>query len=103
LGQRARCQRWAQLELAEASEALELPRLSPNGLRRAAERALYKTREVDVAASIMGHSPETAIRIYREVTSDERERVVKAAGLAIPKAEPAGDVIAFPQGTKSSP
>lgn len=84
-----------QVELADAAEALKLPRLSPNGLRRAAERALYRTREIDVAASIMGHSAETAIRIYREVTGDERGKLVRVAGLAIPVAA-AGDVIEGP-------
>ena len=82
-----------QAELAQASEALGLPRLSPNGLRRAAERALYRTREVDVAASIMGHSPETAIRTYRAVTAEERARVVAEAGLSIPRTRGAGEVV----------
>lgn len=84
-----------QAALADTAEALKMPRLSPNGLRRAAERALYRTREIDIAASLMGHSPETAMSIYRQVTDGERHRVVRAAGLGIPTAAPA-DVIEGP-------
>lgn len=90
-----------QLELAEASEALKLPRLSPNGLRRYAERALYRTREIEIAASIMGHSAETALKHYRDVTGDERGRVVRDAGLGLPQADPAGKVVEGPWKPKS--
>ncbi len=85
-------------ELVRASEHLGLPRLSPNGLRRAAERVLYRTRNIDVAASIMGHSPETAIRTYRQVTGEERASLVAEAGLGIPKVTGRGEVVAFPSG-----
>lgn len=86
-----------QRELARAAEALGLPRVSPNGLRRAMTDALYRSgMGVDEEAALLGHSAETAMRIYRQVSQDDLSRAVSLAGVGMPVD---GSVIPFPSPT----
>lgn len=86
-----------QRELARVSEeVLKIPRVSPNGLRRAMVDALYRAGvPVDVEAALLGHSPQTAIAIYRQVADEDRAAAVVRAGVALPTA-PAGQIVKFP-------
>lgn len=59
-------------------------RISPNGLRRHVVDALYRAIGPETAASQLGHSPATAMSIYRQVTDQDRARAVVAAGLSAP-------------------
>lgn len=55
---------------------------TPHGLRRAAVGALYRSGvDVGTAAKVIGHSPSTALRAYRDVTDEDRELAVRAARL----------------------
>ncbi|MEK0430863.1 MAG: hypothetical protein RL139_667 [Gemmatimonadota bacterium] len=55
---------------------------SPQGFRRAVVDALYRSGvDIGVAASIAGHSPSTALRAYRRVTTDERASAARMARL----------------------
>lgn len=69
--------------LAERSAELGLPRVSPNGLRRHVVDALYRTGQIDAAASQLGHSAATALSIYRQVTAADRARAVEGAELGV--------------------
>lgn len=74
-----------QRELARVAEALGMPRVSPNGLRRAMTDALYRSGVgVDQEAALLGHSPETAMRIYRKVSEADLSRAVALAGVGMP-------------------
>lgn len=71
--------------LARVSEEMGLAgRVSPHGIRRAAVDALYRrgTRP-EVAAKILGHSPQTALAHYRRVTKDEMLDAVTSAQLGV--------------------
>jgi integrase len=67
--------------LAERSEELGIPRVSPNGLRRHVVDALYRTGRIDAAASLLGHSAATALAIYRQVSSADRAAAMEGAAL----------------------
>ena len=68
--------------LAQACAAVGVPRVVPKALRRAAVDALYRSgADVAAAASMLGHSPEVALRHYREVTQDDRRRAMELARL----------------------
>lgn len=55
---------------------------SPQGFRRAAVVALYRSGvDVGAAASVVGHSPTTALRAYRQVSEDDRRQAVRLARL----------------------
>jgi integrase len=89
-----------QRELARAAEVLGLPRVSPNGLRRAMTDALYRSGVgVDQEAAMLGHSAETAMRIYRQVSADDLTRAVTLAGVGMPVD---GSVIPFQKPAPSS-
>lgn len=85
-----------QRELGRVSEeVLKIPRVSPNGLRRAMVDALYRAGvPIDVEAALLGHSPQTAIAIYRRVADEDRASAVVRAGVPLPVA-PAGQVVPF--------
>lgn len=85
-----------QRELGRVSEdVLKIPRVSPNGLRRAMVDALYRAGvPIDVEAALLGHSPQTAIAVYRQVADEDRASAVVRAGVPMPTA-PAGQVVPF--------
>ena len=77
-----------QEELAWLSAELGIPRVSPNGLRRAMTDALYRAGVgVDVEAALLGHSPATALSHYRQVADDDRLDAVIRAGVGLPPLE----------------
>lgn len=82
--------------LAAASRKLKLPAVSPTSLRRYVVDALYAPgADIPAAAKQMGHSPETAMGIYRQVVASQQAAAVLAAGLSIPGAD--GEVIDLSQ------
>jgi integrase len=84
-----------QRKLAEASLELGLPRVSPNGFRRAMTDALYDAGALpDVEAAILGHSAQTALEHYRKVGERAKAQAVVAAGIELPRA-PRGEAIPF--------
>jgi integrase len=100
--------------LAERSAALGIPRCSPNSLRRHVVDALYVTGMVDAAASQLGHSAETALRVYRQVREERRREAVEAADLGVvldlaqrlaqpPADRPAAKVSGTPKGRNNGP
>lgn len=81
--------------LGEASAELGLDKVTPNGIRRSVTDLLLRTRQgADREAALLGHSPETALRHYRQVTSEELQATVIEAGLGVPTMP--GQVIALP-------
>lgn len=80
------------------NEALEagcaqagVPHFSSHGLRRAAVEALYEGGvDPGTAAAIMGHSPEVALRKYRQSRAAQRREAITRASLGT---LPAGKVI----------
>jgi integrase len=76
--------RW---RLREAAEVLGIPRVTPTGFRRYVVDALYRSGQVDAAAAQLGHSPATALAIYRQVTDADRAKAVLRAGLGMPTRE----------------
>jgi integrase len=54
---------------------------NPGGCRRRAVRDLYRSTQPAVAASVLGHSPQVAIRNYEQVEDEERMAAVLAARL----------------------
>lgn len=55
-----------------------------HALRRAAVDTLYRAGvDVGVAASVLGHSPDVALRHYRRAGEDERREAVRRAGLGV--------------------
>jgi site-specific recombinase XerD len=55
-------------------------RVSPHGIRRAVVDRLYRAGVApEVEASLLGHSPGTALQHYRRVSESERTAAVQAA------------------------
>jgi integrase len=68
--------------LTRACERAEVAPFSPHGLRRLATDELYrKVGDVSVAAAILGHSPEVALRYYRSSSIDDIRIAVETANL----------------------
>lgn len=68
--------------LEVACRAAGVPRFAPGGLRRAAVIALYRSGEdISVAGAIIGHSPEVAMRHYREIEGEEKHAAMRGARL----------------------
>jgi integrase len=66
--------------LARATRDLGIPTFAPHGFRRAAVDALYSQGvDIAVAAALLGHSPETALQHYRQVS----EAQLRAAALRV--------------------
>ncbi len=87
------------LRIRTACEALGLPPWSPHGLRRAAVGRLYRAHvEVGAAAALLGHSPEVALRHYRQVADEDLREAVCASGLGV---VPAGEVIQLSERSRS--
>lgn len=64
---------------------------SPQGFRRAAVIALYRSGvDVGIAAAVVGHSPTTALRAYRQVSEEDRRDAIRLARLGYLDA---GDVV----------
>lgn len=77
--------------IRQACEDAKIRPWTPQGLRRAACDALYRSGEdVGAAAALLGHSPAIALRYYRQATRDD---VKKAAIRARLGTLPAGQVI----------
>ena len=74
--------------IAEACAAAGVARFSPHGLRRAVVGAFMRSGvEVAVAAEHLGHSPAVMLKLYRDVTPEDRRAGVRRAALgALPKA-----------------
>lgn len=72
-----------QMALTAACKAAGVPRFTTNGIRRAVVDQLYRAPGMDIAAAakVVGHSPLTAMRTYRQVTDDDRRNVVQLARL----------------------
>lgn len=87
-------------QLHRALKALGGPKIAPQGIRRAAVGALYRGgADVGTAASILGHSPTTALKYYREVSEGDRRTAMLQAGMGRLGTE-TEKVIAFPQRRK---
>lgn len=71
----------------------ECERWSLYGLRRAAVMRLYRAgQDPSVAASVLGHSPQTAMRHYRQISDEDlAAAVVKAELGKLPEVVVAGD------------
>lgn len=68
--------------IAEACAEAKVSRFSPHGLRRAAVGAFMRAGvEVAVAAEHLGHSPAVMLKLYRDVTPEDRRAGVKRAAL----------------------
>jgi integrase len=82
------------VHIEKACTALGLPRWSPYGLRRAASDALYRSGvDPSSAAATLGHSPQTAMAHYRQVTDADMRGAVLRSGLGALPVE--GKVIPF--------
>lgn len=69
-------------ELRRACAAAGVPRILPHGLRRHAVDALYEAgADVGIVASLIGHSPEVALRHYRQARPESKRRALIDAGL----------------------
>lgn len=79
-------------EVTEACDRVGIERFPPHGLRRAAVDALYRTTRPEVAAAILGHSPTTALRHYRQVRAEELAEAIESTALGV---VPGGAVLAF--------
>lgn len=87
-------------QLHRALGRLEGPKIAPQGIRRAAVGALYRGgADVGTAASILGHSPTTALKYYREVSEGDRRAAMLQAGMGRLGTE-GEKVIAFPRRRK---
>lgn len=65
-----------------ACDAASVPRFSPQGLRKAAVGALYRSGvDIGTAASFMGHSPAVALKHYREASEGDRREALLRSGL----------------------
>jgi integrase/recombinase XerC len=83
---------YAALELACARAGVSVVR--PHGLRRHFVDSLYGGGvDVGIAASILGQSPQVALKHYRSARPDEKRRAVVQAGLG---KVPEGRVVALP-------
>jgi integrase len=70
--------------LREACEAAGVPYFPLGGLRRAAVDALYRSGEdVGTAAKVLGHSPATALRSYRQAAESDMRSAVERAALGV--------------------
>jgi integrase len=83
-----------RLALARRSEELGIGRCSPNSLRRHVVDALYESAGADpkAAGAQLGHSEQTAITHYRQVSEDRKREVVEGSALGV--------VLAFPSTRK---
>jgi len=64
---------------------------TPGGLRRLTEDELYRRhRDPSVAAALLGHSEQTALRFYRKATRDDLRSAVREARMG---RAPAGQVL----------
>lgn len=71
--------------LADACEALGLPRIAPGGFRGSVTDALYRTGHTpDQESALLGHSAETALRHNRPVTQEDLRGAVISSGLGVP-------------------
>ena len=87
-------------QLHRALRAIGGPKIAPQGIRRAAVGALYRGgADVGTAASILGHSPTTALKYYREVSEGDRRAAMLQAGMGRLGSE-GEKIIAFPQRRK---
>ncbi len=67
--------------LTRACKRAGVERFAPYGLRRLAVDTLYRVTDPGTAAAVLGHSPATALRFYRQVSELEaRAALVKALG-----------------------
>ena len=83
------------LHLERACARANVRRFTPHGLRRAAVDGYIRAGiEVSTTASLMGHSPVVMLRVYRQVTDDDRRRAVMAVALG--RLSEGGNVIALP-------
>lgn len=65
-----------------ACKVAGVPLFTPQGLRRAAVGALYRSgADVGTSGKILGHSPAVALRHYYEATPEDRRAAMEAAGL----------------------
>mgnify|MGYP000948463154 CR=1 FL=1 len=70
------------LAIKHACEAAGVPVFAPQGLRRAAVGALYRSGvDVGTAAAFLGHSPVTALHHYREASEADRRGAMLRSGL----------------------
>lgn len=72
------------VKVEAACEAAGCQRWSLYGLRRAAVRRLYEAREdPTVAAELLGHSPQTAWKHYRQVAESDMAAAVLRTGMGV--------------------
>lgn len=70
--------------IRRACDALELPRWSVHGLRRAAVMRLYRgSVDPAVAGAIMGHSAKVALEHYRQVADADLADAVMRTGMGV--------------------
>ena len=70
-------------ELVAACAAAGVRRFSSHGFRRAAVDTLQRAGvDIKTAADLLGHSPETMLKYYREVSTDDRRSAAELLGAA---------------------
>lgn len=68
-------------ELVHACEAAGVQRFSSHGFRRAAVDQLQRAGvDIKTAADLLGHSPETMLKYYREVSAEDRRIAAAVLG-----------------------
>ena len=69
-------------KLARACLAAKVPVFTPHGLRRMVDDALYDSNiDPGTSSKILGHSPEVALRSYRQVRQGRMREALRGAGL----------------------
>ncbi len=82
--------------LKTACDLAGVEQFSPHGLRRLAVDTIYRSGVApEVAAAMLGHSVQTALRKYRQVSEADMLSAVQAAGMGV---VPDGDVLEFKRG-----
>ncbi len=85
-------------KLRRACKAAGVPVFTAHGLRRMVDTALYDSNvDPGTSGTILGHSPEVALRAYRQVRQARMRKALKAAGLdALLRPLEEGNVITLP-------
>lgn len=82
-----------RVALRAACDAAGVPRWTPHGFRRLATDTLYRSGvDVGTAAAYLGHSPQVALRYYRQASAEDLRAAVGKARLGV---LPEGKVVAL--------
>jgi hypothetical protein len=90
----------SQRYLPAAYEAAKVERFTPHGLRRLVANQYYRSgMDPTVAAHILGHSPQTMLRYYRQVSLTDARTAASNSGLSYISAS----IIPFPSKRAQAP